>query len=245
MTWVKICGMTNLEDALAAVEAGADAVGFVFYAKSPRCVTVETVREIVERLPDSVETIGVFVEPEADPIKVLLQTGLTGTQSYISGEGVAGSGAGSKATGRSLLPPRFRSLMAFPMSLFAGDVSQVEQVVTGFAESRKKLPDGISIPDGFLDTFLLDSGNLRQPGGTGHRFDWKKARVLAQGMRKDGLKLVVAGGLTPENVGEAIEILQPWGVDVVSGVEARPGKKDPEKVQAFVKAVREMDRKVG
>jgi len=89
----------------------------------------------------------------------------------------------------------------------------------------------------------LDSGNLRQPGGTGHPFDWKKARGLAEGVRKEGLKLVVAGGLTPENVGEAIEILRPWGVDVVSGVEARPGKKDAEKVRAFVKAVREMDRK--
>lgn len=234
-----------MEDALLAVDAGADAVGFVFYEKSPRCVTVETARQILKKLPEGVEKIGVFVEPKADPIKVLMQSGLTGTQSYISGEGVAGSEAGSKATGLSVLPPRFRSLMAFPMSFFGGDVSQVEQMVAGFAESRKKLPKGASVPDGFLDTFLLDSGNLRQPGGTGRTFDWKKARALAQGMRKDGLKLVVAGGLTPENVVDAIGILQPWGVDVVSGVEARPGKKDPDKVRAFVRAVREMDRKNG
>jgi len=245
MTWVKICGMTNLEDALVAVEAGADAVGFVFYEKSPRCVTVEVVREIVGKLPDEVEKIGVFVGAEEDPIDVLRQTGLTGTQCYISAEGVAGSNASHKATGRDCLPPHFRNLMAFPMSLFGEDVSEVERVLTGFAESRKRVPEGVSIPDGFLDTFLLDSGNLRQPGGTGHTFDWKKARGLAEGMRKNGLKLVVAGGLTPENVSEAIEILQPWGVDVVSGVEVRPGKKDPEKVRAFVKAVREMDRKVG
>jgi phosphoribosylanthranilate isomerase len=245
MTWVKICGMTNLEDALAAVDAGADAVGFVFYEKSPRCVTVETAREIVGKLPEEMEKIGVFVGPDEDPINVLLETGLTGTQCYISAEGVAGSNASGTATDRDCLPPHFRSLMAFPMSLFGEDVSEVERVLTGFADSKKKIPEGTSIPDGFLDTFLMDSGNLRQPGGTGHTFDWRKARGLAEGMRKNGLRLVVAGGLTPQNVGEAIEILQPWGVDVSSGVEARPGKKDPEKVRAFVKAVREMDRKVG
>jgi phosphoribosylanthranilate isomerase len=245
MTWVKICGMTNLEDALVAVEAGADAVGFVFYEKSPRCVTVESAREICSKLPESVEKIGVFVGADDDPIDVLLQSGLTGTQCYFSAEGVAGSNASHRATGRDCLPSRFRSLMAFPMSLFGEDVSEVERALTGFAESRKKMPQGVSIPEGVLDTFLLDSGNLRQPGGTGHTFDWKRTRRLAEGMRNNGLRLVVAGGLTPENVGEAIETLQPWGVDVVSGVEAAPGKKDPEKVRAFVKAVREMDRKVG
>jgi phosphoribosylanthranilate isomerase len=243
MTWVKICGMTNLEDALVAIDAGADAVGFVFYEKSPRCVSVETVREIVGKLPENVEKIGVFVGADADPINVLLQAGLTGTQCYISVEGVAGSNAHNKAIGGDCLPPHFRSLMAFPMSFFGGDVSEVERMVASFAESRKKLPEGVSIPDGFLDTFMLDSGNVRQPGGTGHTFDWKKARALAEGMQRDGLKLVVAGGLTPENVGEAIEILKPWGVDVVSGVEASPGKKDSEKVRAFVRAVREIDRK--
>jgi phosphoribosylanthranilate isomerase len=246
MTWVKICGMTNLEDALVAVDAGADAVGFVFYEKSPRCVTVEAAREIVGKLPESVEKVGVFVGPDEDPMNVLRQTGLTGTQCYISAEGIAGSGASrNKAIGRACLPPRFRNLMAFPMSFFGEDVSQVERMAADFAASRKKMPEGISIPDGILDTFLLDSGNSRQPGGTGHTFDWKKARTLAEKMRNDGLKLVVAGGLTPENVGEAIEVLEPWGVDVVSGVEASPGKKDPEKVRAFVRAVREMDRKVG
>jgi phosphoribosylanthranilate isomerase len=241
MTWVKICGMTNLEDALVAVDAGADAVGFVFYEKSPRCVTVEAVREIIGKLPESVEKIGVFVGPDEDPINVLLQSGLTGTQCYISAEG--GAGSNSKATGRDCLPLQFRNLMAFPMSLFGEDLSEVERMFSGIAESRKRMPEGVSIPDGVLDTFLIDSGNLRQPGGTGQTFDWKKARALAEGMGKNGLKLVVAGGLTPGNVGEAIGILRPWGVDVASGVEARPGKKDSEKVRAFVRAVRETDRK--
>ena len=95
-----------------------------------------------------------------------------------------------------------------------------------------------------MDTIVLDSGELRLPGGTGKTFDWKKAVPVGEGMRKGGVKLVVAGGLTAENVGEAIGTLRPWGVDVVSGVEARPGKKDPEKLRAFVKAVRAADRKV-
>jgi len=245
MTWVKICGMTNLEDALVAVEAGADAVGFVFYEKSPRCVSVEVAREIVAKLPESVEKVGVFVGQDGDPIDVVLRTGLTGIQCYILAEGVAGSKGSAKAYGRACLPPHFRSLMAFPMSLFGEDVSEVERMMTGFAESKKKIPEGVSIPNGLLDTFLLDSGNLRQPGGTGHAFDWTKARGLGERMRNDGSKLVVAGGLTPENVGEAIEILRPWGVDVASGVESRPGKKDAEKVRAFVRAVRDFDRKVG
>ena len=243
MTWVKICGMTNLEDALVAVEAGADAVGFVFYEKSPRRVTVEAAREIVGKLPEKVEKIGVFVAADEDPIDVLLRAGLTGTQSYISEGGVAGSHARNRAIGWECLPPNFRHMVAFSMSFFGRDVGEVERMLIGFAESKKKIPEGVAIPDGVLDTFLLDSGNLRQPGGTGHTFDWKKAQGVAKGMRRDGLKLVVAGGLAPENVREAIEILQPWGVDVVSGVEASPGKKDPEKVRAFVRAVREMDRK--
>jgi phosphoribosylanthranilate isomerase len=244
MTWVKICGMTNLEDALTAVEAGADAVGFVFYEKSPRKISVGAAREIVEKLPESVEKIGVFVGSDEDPIKVLLQAGLTGTQCYISAEGVAGSNARNKAIGGTCIPAHFRSMLAFPMSFFGEDASQAERMIAAFAESKKKLPEDASIPEGFLDTFLLDSGNLRQPGGTGRTFDWKSAQGIAEGMRENGLKLVVAGGLTPENVSEAIGILQPWGVDVASGVEASPGKKDAEKVREFVRAVREWDKKV-
>jgi phosphoribosylanthranilate isomerase len=244
MTWVKICGTTNLEDALVAVDAGADAVGFVFYEKSPRCVTVEAAREIVEKLPERVEKIGVFVSPEQNPIEILFQAGLTGTQSYISMEGVAGShSSGPKAYGISCFPRTPRIMMAFSMSRFSDPMSEIALKVEGFAKSRQNLPEGLSIPEGIFDTFVLDSGNAQAPGGTGKTFDWRKVAPLAEGMRRGGVKLVVAGGLTPENVGNAMEILKPWGVDVASGVEARPGKKDPEKVRAFVRAVREMDRK--
>ncbi|MGC2794848.1 MAG: phosphoribosylanthranilate isomerase, partial [Candidatus Sulfotelmatobacter sp.] len=246
MTWVKICGMTNLEDAVTAVEAGADAVGFVFFEKSPRNITVEAAREIVEKLPESVEKIGVFVNGgEPDPLDVLLKAGLTGTQTYFSAASGAGHDRGVKGIGVSLLPKRARFLMALPMRLFGEDKEQINTSAATFANSRKNLPEGISIPEGLLETFVLDSGDLSTLGGTGKTFDWKKAVPIAEGMRQGGMKLVVAGGLTPENVREAMGILNPWGVDVASGVEARPGKKDPEKVRAFVKAVRDADRKTG
>jgi len=235
MTWVKICGMTNLEDARTAVEAGADAVGFVFYEKSPRNVTVETVREIVRELPEGVEKIGVFVHGgDLDAGDILLDAGLTGTQTYIFPDNVERHAGGMKGIGASLLPKRARFIMA--LSLKTGEDGA--DVAIDFSGWGKNLPDGFSPPEGLMDTFLLDSGDLRMPGGTGKTFDWEKALPIAAGMRTAGLKLVVAGGLTAENVGEAIRKLQPWGVDVSSGVEARPGKKDPEKVRAFVRAVR-------
>lgn len=236
--------MTNLEDALVAVEAGADAVGFVFYEKSPRNITVEIAREIVEELPENVEKIGVFVNgSELDPLDVLLKAGLTGTQTYFSTENSGGGRGGAKRIGTSLLPKRARFLMALPMNLLGHDQEQIRASAASFAGWGKDLPGGVAMPEGVLDTWVLDSGDLRQPGGTGKTFDWKKALPTAEGMREGGVKFVVAGGLTPENVPEAMGILKPWGVDVVSGVEARPGKKDPEKVRAFVKAVREIDRK--
>jgi len=242
MTWVKICGMTNLEDALTAVEAGADAVGFVFYEKSPRKISVEAAREIVEKLPEGVEKIGVFVHgDEVDPVNVLLDVGLTGTQTYASPGGERQSGV--KGVDLSCLPKRARFLMALPMNLIGQGEDQIQDLAADFAKWGKSLPEGFTIPEGLLDTFVLDSGDLRQPGGTGRTFDWGKAVPIAEGMRQGGVKLVVAGGLAPDNVGEAIRILEPWGVDVASGVEAKPGKKDPEKVRAFVKAVRDAEAK--
>jgi len=124
MTWVKICGTTNLEDALTAVEAGADAVGFVFYEKSPRNITVEAARAIVEKLPESVEKIGVFVNGgQLDPARVLLEVGLTGLQSYLSVENGGRRSVGSVLE-VSLLPKRARFLMALPMRLF-GDKEEI------------------------------------------------------------------------------------------------------------------------
>jgi len=122
------------------------------------------------------------------------------------------------------------------MREFAASVAKVEGLFISPEQGKKAVER--------FRTIFLDSGTPQQPGGTGRVFDWQRAAGTIKFLQQT-VRVVVAGGLTPENVGEAIEILRPWGVDVASGVEASPGKKDPEKVRAFVRAVREMDRKVG
>ena len=210
--------MTNLEDALVAVDAGADAIGFVFYEKSPRCVTVETAREIVRKLPEHVEKVGVFVEESvvrAD--EVLRLSGLTAAQVYS--KSMAEWLAWHRSNARKLM-------IAVP-----GDVMNGEFLVPGGTSEKP------------LDAIVVDSGSGECPGGTGERFDWERAKMGIWAV-EEHVPVVVAGGLTPDNVSGAIRTLRPWGVDVVSGVEASPGKKDSEKMRAFVRAVRETDRRV-
>lgn len=224
MTWVKICGMTNLEDALVAVEAGADAVGFVFHPESPRNVSPEVAGDIVSRLPVTIEKVGVFVGDRIGGVaakrRIALQAGLTAIQGYS--------------------PPSVRTLkewISLDRKLFVA--WPAERVVKGRFGGFKWRTEA----KGKVRAILLDSGTSRRAGGTGKAFDWKVTKAVLSAI--EGFDFVVAGGLTLENVGEAIQILRPWGVDVVSGVEASPGKKDPEKVRAFVRAVREIDRKNG
>ncbi len=221
MTWVKICGMTNVDDALMAVEAGADAVGFVFYEKSPRNVSVETVREIVEKLPQNVEKVGVFVNQHEDMIcAVVDRAGITAVQMHGDDE-----------------DPHVADLVVkrLPKVKVLAAVSMHRASPAGWA----MLWNADS-----LDAFLVDSGTSSRPGGTGRSFDWAASASVLDEIKRLG-KIVAAGGLTPGNVTDAIKMLKPWGVDVVSGVEAEPGKKDPDKVRAFVRAVREFDRRVG
>jgi phosphoribosylanthranilate isomerase len=220
MTWVKICGITNLEDALVAVDAGADAVGFVFYEKSPRCVTVEKAREIISKLPEKAEKVGVFVNELEDLISsVIDETRITAVQMH---------GDKEDPHVADLLVKRYTAIRVLP------------------AVSMRHLnPQGWAMmwhPDA-VQAFLVDSGDSSKVGGTGKTFDWNGANPLLEEIKKVG-RVAVAGGLTPWNVGDAIETTKPWGVDVASGVEAHPGKKDPEKVRAFVRAVREYDAKV-
>jgi phosphoribosylanthranilate isomerase len=211
--WVKICGTTSLEDALLAADAGADAVGFVF-APGPRRVTPELVAVITPSLPNSLEKVGVFVDADFAFIAVSVeQCGLTGVQIHSSsGDGLSGQ-----------LRDRFGSALRILQVIhFAGDVGQ------SLAETRS---------DSNLDGILIDSRTATAVGGTGIAFDWHAARstIFQPG---SGLRLVAAGGLHPGNVAEAIAILNPWGVDVVTGVEAAPGRKDAAKVRAFVDAAR-------
>jgi phosphoribosylanthranilate isomerase len=242
MTWVKICGMTNLEDALVAVDAGADAVGFVFYEKSPRRVSVEKAREICEKLPTNVEKVGVFAgEPLVHALETVVRVGFDSIQEYPMTRFGLDDDSKSKAAGVDGL----KVYWGFPMAMFLGEGAKN---VPGFLPQKQKPSLSMMISSVEMSappiSLLLDSGGFQQPGGTGRTFDWHEAQSAVKQLNSYW-KIVVAGGLTPENVREAIEILHPWGVDVVSGVEASPGRKDPAKVRAFITAVRDMDRRVG
>jgi len=223
MTWVKICGTTNLEDALLAVQAGADAVGFVFYEKSPRNIDVATARAIVEKLPGNVEKVGVFVDSDCDNIReAVLHAGLTAVQLH----------------GKHSMNSLWQDTR--PAADCVG-VSKLIPVIAGDA-----LKDGgIFMGDRFRErtyAILIDNPVNGASGGTGSTFDWAATRGMVQALSLR-VPVIVAGGLSPSNVTEAISMFQPFGVDVASGVEARPGKKDPGKVRAFVRVVREFDKK--
>ncbi len=207
MTWIKICGTTSLEDALVAVEAGADALGFVFYEKSPRCVTAEVARGIVRELPAGIETVGVFVNESGERMEEIAEmVGLSAVQ--LHGEEYRGAWPVSKR----------KVYLAIPARVVAGD---------GWIVKFPKTPNAI----------LVDSSTAQQRGGTGKAFDWAEARDGIAALGRE-FPVVVAGGLTPENVAEMLAVLKPWGVDVVSGVERESGRKDAGKVRAFVAAVR-------
>ena len=221
MTWVKICGTTNLEDALAATDAGADALGFVFYKQSPRNIDPEKAREIVAQLPPEVEKVGVFVDGESPQriLEVAERAELTALQLHVGFSFGDHSHRGWRFGNRKVY-------LALPAAQFLDAGAQ-------WAASNQR--------SSAISAIFLDSGTSQQPGGTGKSFDWQKAALLVEAMTKT-TNVVVAGGLNPLNVAEAIRILKPWGVDVASGVEAAPGKKDPQKVQAFIAAVRRTDK---
>ena len=210
--WVKICGTTNLEDAQLAVDAGADAVGFVF-GPSRRQVTAEQVAPITPRLPEKTEKVGLFVDETAERIGEIVRiAGLTGVQ--LQGDE----------------PPEFAAaLRSLNLRLLVRTVWASAGIGT--------LAERIAAHRPNADSILLDSGSVSVRGGTGARFDWTE--VAAQLFRvRNGTRIIVAGGLNPSNVATAIATLRPWGVDVATGVEREPGRKDPDKVRAFVAAAR-------
>jgi phosphoribosylanthranilate isomerase len=216
--WIKICGNTSLEDAQLAVEAGADAVGFVF-APSPRRVTAAETAAIVRHLPATVEKIGVFVDaPLQEIYSVVRACGLTGVQLHFE--------AGPE------LPAKLRKLL--------GPQLRIVRVVHFDAASAKLIKEQVAAHDlnPHIDAVMVDSRTATAVGGTGATFDWKIARRTLFQNAKVRKRRIAAGGLNPENVAEAIATLRPWGVDVVSGVESAPGRKDPIKVKEFVKCAR-------
>jgi phosphoribosylanthranilate isomerase len=205
--FVKVCGITSPADGVAAAEAGADAIGLVFWPESPRAVPPERARAIGEALPPFVVRVGVFVDASRDEMaRVADAAGLDMLQLH-GGE----------------LPEAFAGLPRRAL--------KAVRVGDGFA------PEDALCYAGKAAGVLVDTrlpGGTPLPGGTGVPFDWSLVRGLAEQVRF----LMLAGGLSPSNVAEAIGSARPHGVDVSSGVESSPGRKDPEKVKAFVQAVR-------
>ena len=199
---VKICGITNVEDAQAAVAAGADLLGFVFAEESPRRVTVEQAAEIARTVPPFVLRVGLFVNAPAELVmEAMMRCGLQLLQFH-----------GDET-------PAY-CLQFGTMSMKAFRVKGAETIRT--------------LPEYPTDAWLLDAFVPGQHGGTGHSFNWD----LAVESVKLGKPVFLAGGLTPENVAEAVHKVQPYGVDVSSGVESAPGKKDHAKVRAFIQVAK-------
>jgi phosphoribosylanthranilate isomerase len=197
---VKICGITNAVDAALAAEAGADALGFVFYDKSPRHLSTADASAIARIVPPHIVRVGVFVNPDEELVlRAIGECGLNVLQFH------------GDETPEYCLQFGLMSMKAFRVR---------------DAESLKSL---LSYP---TDAWLLDAYSPSEYGGTGERFNWD----LAAQARTLGKPIFLAGGLTPENVAQAIQQAQPYAVDVSSGVERSPGKKDPEKVKAFIRA---------
>lgn len=187
---VKICGITNLEDARAAISAGANALGFNFYPNSPRYIGYEAARSLIAKLPGDIVRAGVYVN-EA-PVDEAVALGLDVLQVY----------------GGALARPGARLWRAV-------------NVTAGFGEAM--------LADTDAEAFVLDAPAGPQHGGTGRTFDWERAR----GLRR---RIIVAGGLDATNVARAIEMARPWGVDACSRIERAPGRKDHEKMAAFIEA---------
>jgi phosphoribosylanthranilate isomerase len=208
--WIKICGNTSAEDALLAAEAGADAVGFVF-APSPRQVTRDQAARMISRLPDGLEKIGVFVDSTLEEIdNAVRECTLTGVQLHFDAS--------------PDLPERLRERFGPSLRILC-----VLHYGSAIAENAAVL--ALDRSDRSIDAILVDSKTANIVGGTGKAFDWNSAASLFLSSKA---RFVAAGGLTPANVAHAIRTLRPWGVDVVSGVEASPGHKDPEKVRQFI-----------
>ena len=202
MIKVKICGITNIQDAILAIDYGADAIGFIF-APSPRQVTPEHAREIINQLPPSICKIGVFVDSKLETVND------TKTKCHL--DIVQLHGSESPEYCEALLPNVIKSF-------------QVKD------ETILRL-----LPNYKVKAYLLDSYHAKLKGGTGHSFNWSIARKA-----KEYGPIILSGGLNPNNINQAIDAVQPFAVDVSSGVEATPGKKDPDKMHTFLKTAKQI-----
>lgn len=204
MTKVKICGITSLEDALNAVEAGADALGFVFFKESPRHIFPEQAGRIIAHLPPFVQVVGLFVNEEA---QVVNEVADLCRLDLVQLHGDESSEYCRQITRRVLKAFRVRGLTCLD-----------------------------PIRDYPVAGYLLDTFSPSFYGGTGLSFNWE---IAAEAVKRHQ-RIILAGGLTPDNVAEAVRQVQPWAVDVSSGVESAPGKKDHQKVREFIRNAKEV-----
>lgn len=198
MVKVKICGITNIEDALQAAGCGADALGFVFYKKSPRCLAPKAARQIIAELPPFVTAVGLFVNETPECIRQIADFCALDVLQLHGDEGPADCNYAPRRVVKALRVKEATSL--------AGHETYA------------------------VSALLLDAWVAGAYGGTGERFNWELAAAVARQR-----PVVLAGGLTPENVAAAVRMVRPYGVDVSSGVESTPGRKDPAKVEAFIR----------
>ncbi|MEX0901739.1 MAG: phosphoribosylanthranilate isomerase [Pseudohongiellaceae bacterium] len=207
-TRVKICGITNSRDAACAVAAGADALGLNFHAASPRRLSFEEARSITAGLPAFITAIGLFVDPKASEVEAAVAaTGLTCLQFH-----------GDEA-------PVFCASFGLPYI-------KAIRVRTGVEQSRNIIE--LAAVHQHAVAILLDSYHPVIAGGTGQQFDWRIAAEAAKSIKQP---LILAGGLNAENVSDAIRMVRPYAVDVSSGVETKPGQKDPEILASFFRGV--------
>ncbi|MGA7158576.1 MAG: phosphoribosylanthranilate isomerase [Acidobacteriaceae bacterium] len=225
--FVKICANTNLEDALLAAELGVDAVGFVF-APSKRRVTAEQVAAITSELPAKLEKVGVFATGDPDEIEHNIAcAGLTAAQLH---------GAFDAERVRALSDEFGGELKIIQTVAYAVDAKDRADADGRFARTLEAVFDEPAVW-----AVLIDAAKAGASGGLGVAFDWKHVGEIvrrAQSAREPRSRVILAGGLRAENVAEAIRAFEPWGVDVASGVEASPGKKDVERLRAFVAAAK-------
>lgn len=220
--WIKICANTSLDDTLLAADSGADAVGFVF-ASSPRRVTAGQIAEIAPELPHDLTRIGVFSTQDLDEIVFALQSaGLHGVQLHGELDFLLAEKL------RAQFDERLFVIQTLHWDLNS-DPSRAEDKLRNEMRAVARHRD--------IDAILLDTRTGTASGGTGQPLDWERAgEVLAA--ESGGLRIILAGGLRPDNVAEAIHTVRPWGVDVASGVEQYPGRKDPGRIRAFITAAR-------
>ncbi len=219
MTRIKVCGITNIDDALMAVAAGADALGFIFVENTPRFVTPAQVEPIIRRLPPFVTPVGVFWDHPAGHVKAVAEAcGLRALQFH-------GDEAPEDLAGYSL--PVIKTIKLPPVSTIEGlpeyRIGELAQVL------RYRLA---------VSAVLLDTAARWSEGEAREPIEWRQVHALQTGAGGVRLSVILSGGLTPDNVARAVSVARPYAVDVNSGVETHPGKKDPDKVRRFVAEAR-------